>query len=485
MAVEHSRGLRLGAEATGRSESELEAALEASRVVVSVDPAMPLAQVTARVLLTTLRCGPGILVLERNDLARHGVEELIAAVNAVDPDRALKVVRTWRGDATVRLHLGPAHDHAIRLVPDGFGAHVAGHRLAVIHPTRPGNGVGAVFTAALGAAEAFKLTARVLPDRRVLHRHMRFCPLSLSSDLAAAPDLPDDLVFELALVGVGAIGTGIALLLDVIGARGRLLAVDFQRFSQENRGTYSLGTEIDALAAPWKVDLARAALPRFDVIPFTEPAEHLLEATDAGSIPWFRTVMTALDSPEARRSAQRLWPDRLIDAGTGDTMLGIHDHEFGSGPCMICVFPPNREGPSGAQRLAAATGLSVARLVRGDDPLTEGDLGGLSVEQRRRLEPHLGKPVCGLAQEMLTDLDASGYRPSIPFVSLQAACLAVARLLAVRIGAPVTNNLVQYHALVGPQAATIDRMDMAPGCHCQTRAASIEQVRAIRAGRLA
>jgi len=36
VAVEHSRALLLGASASGRDESALEAALEASRVVVSV-----------------------------------------------------------------------------------------------------------------------------------------------------------------------------------------------------------------------------------------------------------------------------------------------------------------------------------------------------------------------------------------------------------------------------------------------------------------
>lgn len=79
-------------------------------------------------------------------------------------------------------------------------------------------------------------------------------------------------------------------------------------------------------------------------------------------------MLTALDTAAARRDAQRLWPDRLIDAGTGDTMLGIHDHEHGCGPCLICLFPTDRFGPSTAGRLAEVTGLPVERAMRGDAP---------------------------------------------------------------------------------------------------------------------
>ena len=86
------------------------------------------------------------------------------------------------------------------------------------------------------------------------------------------------------------------------------------------------------------------ALRRFDVISFRGPVEQLPAAVDSGAVPWFRTVLTALDSADARREAQRLWPDRLIDAATGDTMLGIHDHKHGVGPCLICFFPPERSG---------------------------------------------------------------------------------------------------------------------------------------------
>ena len=376
MPSDHSRLLLLAQRAAGRPQSQLEQALEASRVAVSVDPGMPAAALTARVLLTTLRRAPGELVLERGALSAASADHLAAAVAAVDPGRPLSITHGTDNACSVRLHVGASAARAIRIVPEGYGAHIAGQNTAVIRPARPANAIGAVYAAALGAAEAFKRTADVLPGRRVLHRHLRFCPVTLTSDLGAAPDLPPRLGLDLALIGVGAVGTGIVLLLDAINATGRLLAVDRQQFGPENRGTYSLGGEAEVRSAPWKTDIACSALPRFDVTPFRGPIAQLPAAIDNAAIPWFRTVLTALDTPEARREAQHLWPDRLIDAATGDTMLGIHDHEHGTGPCLICSFPPERSGTSAARRLADQTGLPLKRVMRGDDPLTEEESRG-------------------------------------------------------------------------------------------------------------
>lgn len=480
MALEHSRTLLLGTAASGRDEGALESALESSRVVVSLEPGLPAAPLTTRVLLTTLRRLPGRLVLEPQGLPVGLVDELAAAVAAIDPERPLEVGRAR--EATVRLHVGPGRvDRAIGLVPDGHGAHIAGQRTAVVRPARPASALGAVYTAALGAAEAFKYTARVLPARRVFHRHLRFCPVSLSTDLTAAPLVDAPLELDLTLVGVGAIGTGVAMILAALEAGGRLVAVDYQSFAAENRGTYSLGGAAEMATKPPKVDLAAAALSHFDVIPFPNKVEELIAAVDSGQVPWFPLVVSGLDTAAARRATQRLWPDRLVDAATGDTMLGLHEHVYGVGPCMRCFFPEERGGPSATERLAELTGLAPERLMRGDDPLTEADLDGLDVEGRARLVQYLGKPVCGLAEAFgLSALAAAGYQPAVPFVSLQAAALAVGRVVAAELGLEKLPNLVQYDGLFGPQAATLDDMAVAPECYCQARARTIAKVRAKR-----
>jgi len=477
MPSDYSRSLLLAQQATGRDASELEQALSASRVTISVDPSMPFALLTAQVLLTTLRRSPGRLILERGLVPNPWIEEIATAVAAVDPEQPLMITDSST-DRGVRLHIGAGHAHAIRVVPDGYGAHIAGDPSAVVTPTRAANPLGAIYAAALGAAEAFKWTAQVLPARRVVHRHLQYCPVTLSNDLSATPDLPSPLVCDLTQIGVGAIGTGTILLLQALRAEGRLIVVDCQRFGPANRGTYSLGGAAEVAAAPWKADMARQALPRFDVTPFRRPVAELPAAIDSGDVPWFPFVLTALDTAAARRDAQRLWPDRLIDAGTGDSMLGIHDHEHNCGPCLICLFPSDRSGPSAAEQLAKATGLPVERAMRGDAPLGQEDLAKLTAKQRQMLTPHLGKPVCGLAQAIgLTGLGADGYQPSIPFVSLQAACLAVGRLIASQLNLHPPGNLVQYDGLIGPQATITEQMRQRSDCVCATRATAIEQVR--------
>lgn len=170
-------------------------------------------------------------------------------------------------------------------------------------------------------------------------------------------------------------------------------------------------------------------------------------------------------------------------AGTGVTADTVNEI-LAAADGATCFFPPDRPGPSAAQRLADHTGLPVERAKCGDDPLTEEDLAGLTAEQRQLLTPHIGKPVCGLAQAIgLTGLDAAGYRPSIPFVSLQAACLSIGRLVTTKLGTTPVGNLVQYDALIGPQAAMIDRKNQGPGCYCESRADTIERLREIRVGR--
>ena len=285
----------------------------------------------------------------------------------------------------------------------------------------------------------------------------------------------------LTLVGVGAIGTGVVLNLAEMGAVGRLLAVDYQSFADENRGTYSLGGSAEAAAGVAKVDLARAALPGIDVEPFDSRVEELPRAIDRGEKPWYPTVISGLDTADARRATQRLWPDRLIDAATGDTMLGLHDHVYGAGPCMLCFFPVERDRPSAATLLAAQTGLPVELVSRGDELLREEHLASLSSRQQQTLRKHVGEPVCGLAQAIkLTGLDAGGYLPSVPFISLQAACLAVGRLVADACGMAGLPNFVQYDGLFGPQTSTLDRMIVTAGCYCQTNAPVVEKVRKLR-----
>src|SRR4029077_2737375 len=70
VSVEHSRMLKLAGIVSGRSGSAFERRLDTSILAVSVESDLPEAELTARTLLTTLRRGPGRIMLVAGGLDR-------------------------------------------------------------------------------------------------------------------------------------------------------------------------------------------------------------------------------------------------------------------------------------------------------------------------------------------------------------------------------------------------------------------------------
>jgi hypothetical protein len=266
-----------------------------------------------------------------------------------------------------------------------------------------------------------------------------------------------------------------------MSATGEATLVDSERFAIENVGTYSLGDPATAARRPWKTELACDAMPGMTVERFNMPVAEFIERIDLGSARWRALALTGLDSVDARRDAQMLWPERLIDAATGETMCGLHD----VGPdraCLRCLFPVPTTGQSAAQLLADATGLDVATLRHGDQPLRLEHIASLTEDQRGRLTGQVGKPICGLAQAIgLINLPSDDYRPSVSFVSQQAACLAVGRLVADRLNIRDKATFVQYDALVGPASGTFEHREPLASCYCQQRRDLVTRLQVSRA----
>jgi hypothetical protein len=482
MEAEHSRALRLAGEASGRSEPALLAHLQGSRVQVSVEAGRADVAQTATVILDTLRRLPiGLTLCEGPFAERHGAV-LVGRAEAIDPRRGLSI--GGHGDPGLRIHVGGSAAAAdIVAMPERHGGHVARGE-AALGQTRPASGLGAMSTAALVCGEAFKTLAQVMPSRMSARERISWCPVTLSEDPSATPVLPETHL-ELAIVGLGAIGTAVTHTLSMLALSGTAMLVDPERFSRENLGTYSLGGIGEAEQGMRKTDLAAAALPRFTTLRYPMPVQALIEQIDAGRAPWPRLVLSGLDSAVARRETQRLWPDRLIDGATGDTSCGLHDVHAGSGrACLQCLFAVRTDGPSSAERLSTATGLPAELLRHGDQPLTEAHIDALADAQRRALEAHVGKPICGLADAVgLSALAGEDYRPAVPFVAQQAACLVAGRLVATILGVPPQPGFVQYDTLVGPDCRVQEDRRPSPGCFCQQRAEIVSTVRGARARR--
>jgi hypothetical protein len=472
MNGDYSRAELLATGTTAIS-GDLLAHLERQTVIVSCDPDPAMVR-SARILLTTLRRLPIILGFDGAALSAKVVDDIDLAVRAVDPEKPLQPVTSG-----VRIHIGlTAPAGTIRVVPTRHGVRVVHDDRAMT--TAPASALGCAMAASAAAAEVFKIVVQVREDRRSDGSYA-FCPVTLSDRPELAPPIDEPLEVSGALVGLGAIGTAIAMILGDLNARGSLDLVDRQRYAKENVTTYSLGGLPDADAGVWKTELAARVLTSIKCVPYNDGIDEYLAAVQRGEIRAPRLILAGLDNIDARHATQRLWPDLLIDGATGDTMLGLHVVHDAGQPCIECFLPKPTGGPSPYERLSALTGLSIEKLRNGDEVLTLEDLKTLGDEQRARIASHVGKKICGLADAVgLTDLDAEGFRPSAAFVSLAAGCLVVGRFIAVELGIEPAENFVQYDALFGPRAAIVERRRAMPSCYCVDRAPTITRVRASR-----
>lgn len=476
--AEFTRPLRLAGPLTGASESTLLERLQSIEIGVCVESAREDLVATAQQLLVTIGRLPARLALDPAGMQAAQVEALRIAVAQIAPDRPLRFGDV--NDSAVTARVGHRADGVdVVVLPVLHGARVG--RLDL--PAGPrGSGLGVVFAGALGAGEMFKIAAEVIGPQGVRHDRLSFCPVTLTDRPQDGPPLPDLGDLDLAVVGLGAVGTATARILSLLPAGGRMLLVDPERFGPENLGTYSLGSADDAEAQTWKVDIAAAALSGFSCQSFSEPIEQVIEHIDAGDVHWPRTVLSGLDSVTARRQVQRLWPDQLVDGATAETMCGLHHVVAGDGACLMCLFPVRTEGPSAAERLSQVLGLPADVLRYGDQLVTQEHVDHANPAQRATLEEQVGKPICGLARAVgLTALADDGYMPSVSFVSQQAACLTVGRLIAQLAGVSGLPRFVQYDALSGPEHATLDDRRAESSCFCQQRAPLVERVRVARA----
>lgn len=282
---DYSRVLLLGSRATDTPVAALKERLDQSAVHISIDPALTGAALTLRVLATTLRRAPGRVTIDPRGVPEGLAQSIVEAGGRRVGSRGIQLL-VRPPNRAVHVHLGaqaPTRE-SIRIVPDSHGAHVARDPLAEIHVARPAHPLGAVYAAALGAAEVFKEVAAVRDERRVDHPHLTWCPVALSADLSAAPMQAATLQLDIALAGCGAVGTAIALILNELDAVGTILLVDRERFARENIATYSIGDERNARGRPRKVNLAGDYLRRYHVRPRRErPLHNVLPANARGS----------------------------------------------------------------------------------------------------------------------------------------------------------------------------------------------------------
>ncbi|MGK2877814.1 MAG: ThiF family adenylyltransferase [Solirubrobacterales bacterium] len=348
---------------------------------------------------------------------------------------------------------------------------------AALRQERSPSGLGCVTAAVFALSEAFKDHADVKESRRSRVGLASFCPVTLADDLSMAPPLSSGCEIRACLVGLGAIGSAHVLILRNLDVAGELILCDPERFELPNLGTYSFGTRALAESKPLKVDLAEALLDKFAITKVPGRASDLIASVNARKIEPPRIVLAGLDSAASRYEVQRLYPDHLIDGGTGDTTVTLHHARHGSA-CIQCLVPELLTKHSAAERLSLATGIPLRLIIDGAAVFTEEHVIAARPEFREELRAYVGKPICSMPDAgKFSNSDAAGFDPAAPFVAQLAACLDIGRLVALKLGMPVTSNLVQADPLLGPGFVDMQSRPQRSECVCRTRAKVIDELR--------
>jgi molybdopterin/thiamine biosynthesis adenylyltransferase len=480
VSTDYSRPLK-AAEASGGQDIGLERRLEQTPVHVACDNAADFP--TLALLLANLRRLPIAIYVSpvnQSSLSSADLDALYECAAAIDPDRPVLIDPP--PSHALRLAVGMDVTQAdISAIPNGHGTRLRrrGHHLP--GPQLEGSGLGRVLTAATLTAEAFKTIVGVDPAQHRLLHSVDFNPVTLRAD---GPLLPFNTIQDTALIGVGAIGTAIGLILRESGVEGALTAVDPERFETPNVTTYSLGGQHDAAANIPKTKLLSQQLPHIDVRPVEGTAQHFINEIDTGDAPMPSTVLSAVDSIQARHEVAKIYADVAFDGSTGGsagTTIGLAE-AVPEGPCLRCYYPrvPQQPGPSPEEQLSAMTGIDIAVLADGDRTLSADHLRDLSPTGQQLLRPHLGKPICGLARSLGLLDPKDTYRPSVVFASQQAATLVIGALIRRSNTKSTEFRDVEYDALFGPTVDMVAHRHPKADCACRTDALIIQRIRRCR-----
>lgn len=225
----------------------------------------------------------------------------------------------------------------------------------------------------------------------------------LEADLrhfAVTPPGKDNIdVGDAYLVGSGAIGNGFVWALEGGLLRGKLTLVDGDHVSDGNLQRNVLCHEADVKTDTVKVEVLarylRASQPDLTVDPQAERTEEFFAASgDALRIP---RLISAVDSPRARRELQKWLPREVFDASTSGIQEVIFHHNVHPlrHACLECIYPFTAAEKAHEQHVADALGVPL-------EALSEGLISQARAEQIIQKYPKLRKEdVVGEAYDSL------------------------------------------------------------------------------------
>jgi len=371
---------------------------------------------------------------------------------------------------------------------NGWVARVSSGPDSLPSDTDQRNPLAAMMAASFGVTEVFKRVYGIPREIAPLLDATQFSLFELSTTpTGLGPPLPAKILLpDTVMVGAGAIGNGIALLLSQLAACGRLHIIDKQVYGPENLGTCTVLDDESWLDMP-KAESLASWLNRPDELLCTGEQAFVADARSGDFVGAMSVelVLNGLDDVGARHDAQLLWPAVLVDGGINAVGAAVRTHRLDrpNAACMRCSFKLPRVNERELQ--AKATGLSVRSL--GSDlnrPLTEQDVLEADESKRAWLGEQLaqGKTVCATiseAQSRSLGLDLEeGFNPSVPFVATASAALVVTQALKALLypDSEFTQRFQMESMFIGPEAslAVLTRAD--PGCQCMAHRGVIDRV---------
>lgn len=354
------------------------------------------------------------------------------------------------------------------------------------------NPMAALMAASLGVAEVFKRVYGIPDGVATLLDAVQFSSFEFSTSPAGlGPALPAEvLIPDTVMVGAGAIGNGIALLLSQLHAHGRLHIIDKQAYGRENFGTCCVLDDIAWLGSPKAQSLA-SWLHHPDGLRCTGEQAYVADARSGDFVRGMSVelVLNGVDDVDARRDSQLLWPSVLVDGGINAVGAAVRTHRLDrpTGACMRCSFPPVRVDERAAQ--AKATGLSMKALESDlNRKLTEDDVTEADEAQREWLRKQLvrGKTVCSIISEAQSRSLGfklhEGFSPSAPFVATASAALVMGQALK-SLYWPDADFIQRFQLesiFIGPESSSHVLTLPNRGCECMTHRSVIEGIAARR-----
>lgn len=370
---------------------------------------------------------------------------------------------------------------------NGWIARVSSGASALSEDCSRTNAVGALAASSFGATEVFKRLINLRADRGSLLDGFSFSLYSYEcNEKDQGPDLPKDILLDILLVGAGAIGNGIVYLIGELPTSGKVIIIDKQDYSSENLGTCILIGEEQVKPPVPKAgfcELYLKAKRPLQVHGFKESIEEFSKK-ERGNSPIPGIVLNGLDSREARRNVQRLWPDLIVDGAIGPTIAQVSIHPWGRDvACLICMNREEKTYQSSEKVAIQETGLPLERIKEPDSVITVEDIKNAPEGKKEFLWSVLGQTVCSVIPEAIarglsSNPQTEGFEPSAPFVACLSACMATGELLKHGMGLTTTlGPRYQFDVLIGSQKGILFPERRRRDCLCVTRAATIEKFR--------